>query len=38
MDATSTIEQVQSNIFHGFILFYLTAILIVAYFAYKFKK
>ena len=38
MDATSTIEQVQTNLFHGFVLFFLVATLVVAYFAYKFKK
>jgi len=38
MDATSTVAQVQTNIFNGIFLFYLTAALIVAYFAFKFKK
>lgn len=31
-------NQIQENIYHGFILFFIVATLIVAYFAYKFKK
>jgi len=36
--ATSTREQVQTNLYYGFILFFITAALVVAYFTNKFKE
>lgn len=36
--ATTSPEQLQTNIFHGFLLFLITAFLLVAFFTSKFKK
>lgn len=38
LSATSTIEQYQTNLYNGFVLFFISAALVIAYFAYKFKK
>jgi hypothetical protein len=35
--ATSTIEQTQTNLFYGFILFFITAFGIISYFSHKFN-
>jgi len=37
-NATSTLEQSQSNIFYGFILFFITSFGIVGFFSTRFKK
>lgn len=34
----SSIDQVQNNLYHGFILFFLVTTLVVAYFHSHFKK
>lgn len=36
--ATSSPAQVQTNLFNGFILFFLVASLVIGYFTIKFKK
>jgi len=38
MDATSTIEQVQTNLANGFYLFFFVSTIIIAFFLIKFKK